>query len=108
MALAGVTGGELVVKDTRPDDLRMIRLVFERLGLRSEVHGADVIVPGNQTLKIRNDDGRPQAEGRGRAVAGVPGRPDQHRAGAGDPGRGLGDDPREDVREPPVLHRQAA
>ena len=57
MALAGVTGGELVVKDTRPDDLRMIRLVFERLGLRSEVHGADVIVPGNQRLKIRNDDG---------------------------------------------------
>jgi UDP-N-acetylglucosamine 1-carboxyvinyltransferase len=57
MALAGVTGGELVVKDTRPDDLRMIRLVFERLGLRSELRGADVIVPGNQELVIRNDDG---------------------------------------------------
>ena len=35
MALAGVTGGELIVKDTVPEDLRMIRLVFERLGLRS-------------------------------------------------------------------------
>ena len=57
MALAGVTGGELVVKDTVPGDLRMIRLVFERLGLRSEVHGADVIVPGNQRLVIRNDAG---------------------------------------------------
>jgi UDP-N-acetylglucosamine 1-carboxyvinyltransferase len=57
MALAGVTGGELIVKDTRPEDLRMIRLVFDRLGLRSEVRGADVIVPGNQTLVIRNDDG---------------------------------------------------
>ncbi len=57
MALAGVTGGELIVKDTRPEDLRMIRLVFERLGLRSEVHGADVIVPGNQQLVIRNDAG---------------------------------------------------
>jgi UDP-N-acetylglucosamine 1-carboxyvinyltransferase len=57
MALAGVTGGELVVKDTRPDDLRMIRLVFERLGLRSEVHHHDVIVPGNQQLMIRNDHG---------------------------------------------------
>ncbi|MDQ6835222.1 MAG: UDP-N-acetylglucosamine 1-carboxyvinyltransferase [Actinomycetota bacterium] len=57
MALAGVTGGELVVRDTVPADLRMIRLVFERLGLRSEVHGADVIVPGNQQLKIRNDSG---------------------------------------------------
>ncbi len=57
MALAGVTGGELVVRDTRPDDLRMIRMVFERLGLRSEVQGHDVIVPGNQRLAIRNDHG---------------------------------------------------
>ena len=57
MALAGVTGGELVVKDTVPDDLRMIRLVFERLGLRSEVEGTDVIVPGEQQLKIQNDAG---------------------------------------------------
>ncbi|MDQ2894554.1 MAG: UDP-N-acetylglucosamine 1-carboxyvinyltransferase [Actinomycetota bacterium] len=57
MALAGVTGGELIVKDTVPQDLRMIRLVFERLGLRSEVHGRDVIVPGNQQLKVRNDEG---------------------------------------------------
>jgi len=57
MALAGVTGGELVVKDTVPEDLRMIRLVFDRLGLRSEVQGADVIVPGHQQLVIRNDVG---------------------------------------------------
>ena len=57
MALAGVTGGELIVKDTVPEDLRMIRLVFDRLGLRSEVRGSDVIVPGNQKLVIRNDEG---------------------------------------------------
>ncbi|HET8979724.1 MAG TPA: UDP-N-acetylglucosamine 1-carboxyvinyltransferase [Solirubrobacteraceae bacterium] len=57
MALAGVTGGELIVKDTRPDDLRMIRMVFERLGLRSEVHDDDIIVPGNQELVVRNDHG---------------------------------------------------
>jgi UDP-N-acetylglucosamine 1-carboxyvinyltransferase len=36
MALAGVTGGSLRIKDTVPDDLRMIRLVFDRLGLHSE------------------------------------------------------------------------
>jgi UDP-N-acetylglucosamine 1-carboxyvinyltransferase len=57
MALAGVTGGELIVKDTVPEDLRMIRLVFDRLGLRSEVRGSDVIVPGNQKLVVRNDEG---------------------------------------------------
>jgi UDP-N-acetylglucosamine 1-carboxyvinyltransferase len=57
MALAGVTGGELIVKDTVPEDLRMVRLVFERLGLRSELQGRDVIVPGGQTLRIKNDAG---------------------------------------------------
>ena len=57
MALAAVTGGELTVKDTVPEDLRMIRLVFERLGLRTEQRGADIIVPGNQRLVIRNDAG---------------------------------------------------
>jgi len=57
MVLAGVTGGELVVKDTVPEDLRMIRMVFERLGLHSELQGTDVIVPGNQRLQIRNDAG---------------------------------------------------
>ena len=57
MALAGVTGGELVVRDTVPEDLRMIRLVFERLGLRSERSGNDIIVPGGQELVIRNDAG---------------------------------------------------
>jgi UDP-N-acetylglucosamine 1-carboxyvinyltransferase len=57
MALAGVTGGELIVKDTVPEDLRMIRLVFERLGLHSHLDGNDVIVPGNQQLTIRSDAG---------------------------------------------------
>jgi UDP-N-acetylglucosamine 1-carboxyvinyltransferase len=57
MALAGVTGGELIVKDTVPQDLRMIRLVFDRLGLRSEQRGSEVIVPGGQELVVRNDVG---------------------------------------------------
>jgi UDP-N-acetylglucosamine 1-carboxyvinyltransferase len=57
IALAGVTGGELIVKDTVPEDLRMIRLVFERLGLHTELDGNNVIVPGNQRLAIRSDAG---------------------------------------------------
>jgi len=57
MALAGVTGGELLVRDTVPEDLRMVRMVFARLGLESELHGADVRVPGGQKLVIRNDWG---------------------------------------------------
>jgi UDP-N-acetylglucosamine 1-carboxyvinyltransferase len=57
MALAGVTGGEMLIKDTVPEDLRMVRLLFARLGLESEHHGNDLLVPGNQKLVIRNDAG---------------------------------------------------
>jgi len=62
MALAGVTGGELRIKDTVPDDLRMIRLAFKRLGLRSELDGDDVIVPGGQKLVMERDAGGYQAK----------------------------------------------
>jgi len=57
MALAGVTGGELRIAGTNPDDLRMIRLVFDGLGLSSELDGDDVVVPGEQQLIIRRDAG---------------------------------------------------
>ncbi|HEY4277924.1 MAG TPA: UDP-N-acetylglucosamine 1-carboxyvinyltransferase [Conexibacter sp.] len=57
VALAGVTGGEVLVKDTIPGDLRMIRLVFARLGLETELRGNDLFVPGGQKLVITNDAG---------------------------------------------------
>jgi UDP-N-acetylglucosamine 1-carboxyvinyltransferase len=57
IALAGVTGGELLIKDTVPGDLRMIRLVFERLGLRTELRDNDVLVPGGQKLIVQADVG---------------------------------------------------
>lgn len=57
MALAGVTGGELTIKDTYPEDLRMVRLVFARLGLETEMRGNDLFVPGGQKLVITNDAG---------------------------------------------------
>jgi UDP-N-acetylglucosamine 1-carboxyvinyltransferase len=57
MALAGVTGGELRIPGIVADDLRMIRLVFERLGLRSELDGDAVVVPGGQELVMARDMG---------------------------------------------------
>jgi UDP-N-acetylglucosamine 1-carboxyvinyltransferase len=57
MALAGVTGGEMRIVDTVPEDLRMIRLVFEKLGLHSEIDGADVLIPGGQKLVTGRDVG---------------------------------------------------
>ena len=62
MALAGVTGGELRISDCVSDDLRMIRLVFQRLGLRSELDGDDVIVPGEQKLVVQRDAGGYQSK----------------------------------------------
>ncbi len=57
MALAGVTGGEMQITGVVPDDLRMIRMVFRRLGLDSSIEDDVVTVPGNQELKIENDWG---------------------------------------------------
>src|SRR4051812_23525644 len=57
MALAGVTGGELRIKDIVPDDLRMIRLAFKRLGLDSHIDGEDIVVPGDQKLVMSRDHG---------------------------------------------------
>jgi UDP-N-acetylglucosamine 1-carboxyvinyltransferase len=57
MALAGVTGGELRIKDTNVQDLRMIRIVFDQLGLQTELDGNDVIVPGRQRLVVKSDVG---------------------------------------------------
>jgi UDP-N-acetylglucosamine 1-carboxyvinyltransferase len=57
MALAGVTGGEMRIRDTIPADLRMIRLVFERIGLHSKLEGNDVMVPGGQRLVVQADVG---------------------------------------------------
>jgi UDP-N-acetylglucosamine 1-carboxyvinyltransferase len=62
MALAGVTGGELRIKHCVADDLRMIRLVFSRLGLHSDLDGEDVVIPGGQHLKVARDAGDYQSK----------------------------------------------
>ncbi len=62
MALAGVTGGELTIKDCVADDLRMIRLAFQRLGLRSEMRDGHCFVPGGQELRVERDAGDYQSK----------------------------------------------
>jgi UDP-N-acetylglucosamine 1-carboxyvinyltransferase len=57
MALAAATGGDLRIRDTRPDDLRMILKVFQRLGLQSLIEGNDVMVPASQRLLVLTDLG---------------------------------------------------
>jgi len=57
MALAGVTGGEMRIVNTDPPDLQMIRLVFSKLGLHTELEGGDVLIPGGQKLVAARDVG---------------------------------------------------
>ncbi|MEA2367821.1 MAG: UDP-N-acetylglucosamine 1-carboxyvinyltransferase [Thermoleophilaceae bacterium] len=57
VALAACTGGELRVRDVVPEDLRMTRLAFQRLGCQMEFDGSDVVVPAGQRLRVRDDEG---------------------------------------------------
>jgi UDP-N-acetylglucosamine 1-carboxyvinyltransferase len=57
IALAACTGGELRIRDCVPDDLRMTRLAFERIGCRIEYDGTDVVVPPGQRLIVKSDEG---------------------------------------------------
>ena len=57
IALAACTGGELRIRDCVPDDLRMTRLAFERLGCQIEYEGSDVVVPAGQRLRVKSDEG---------------------------------------------------
>jgi UDP-N-acetylglucosamine 1-carboxyvinyltransferase len=57
ISLAAVTGGQLVVKDVKHEDLRMILHVYEKLGIRTVAQGNDLLVPRGQSLEIANDLG---------------------------------------------------
>jgi UDP-N-acetylglucosamine 1-carboxyvinyltransferase len=57
VALAAMTGGELRILDVAPEHLRMIRLVFARLGVETQLHGKVLLVPGGQRLTVSDDVG---------------------------------------------------
>jgi UDP-N-acetylglucosamine 1-carboxyvinyltransferase len=57
IALAAVTGGELRIAGGVTDDLRMTRMAFDRLGCRVEYDGDDIVVPPDQRLRVRDDEG---------------------------------------------------
>lgn len=57
ISAAVVTGGELLIKQADPQYLKMITLVFGRLGVEWEVRGEDIFVPHDQRLTIESDFG---------------------------------------------------
>jgi UDP-N-acetylglucosamine 1-carboxyvinyltransferase len=57
MALAAATSGELRIRNAVPEDLEGIRRHFRRLGLQTMLEGGDLLVPPEQKLTIRDDQG---------------------------------------------------
>lgn len=55
ISLAAVTGGELLIQDVRPEDIRMIRLVYSRLGIEIRHTEKGVLVPANQKMEVIPD-----------------------------------------------------
>lgn len=57
IAAAAMTGGALTVRGVAPDDLRMILMVFARLGMAAELSGDTLVIPAGQELQVRDDYG---------------------------------------------------
>ncbi|MBI3732656.1 MAG: UDP-N-acetylglucosamine 1-carboxyvinyltransferase [Chloroflexi bacterium] len=55
LGLAAATGSELLIAEALPRNLRMICLMFRRLGVETEVRGPHLFVPGGQRLHIQAD-----------------------------------------------------
>ncbi|MEM1157543.1 MAG: UDP-N-acetylglucosamine 1-carboxyvinyltransferase [Verrucomicrobiota bacterium] len=57
ISLAACTKGEILIKDADLASLRMIRMNFERLGIKTVPQGRDLLVPAKQSRKIQTDLG---------------------------------------------------
>lgn len=55
MGLAAVTGSALTINKVAPATMRMIRMVFDRLGVTSTIQGNKLLVPEQQPMRIRAD-----------------------------------------------------
>lgn len=57
IALAAVTKGEILIHDADVPNLRMIRLIFQRLGIETIPQGGSLLVPKKQKRKVVADLG---------------------------------------------------
>ena len=57
IGLAAVTGSELLIEDGVPEHMDAVALMFRKLGVSMELEGANIRVPGNQTLEVQYDVG---------------------------------------------------
>jgi UDP-N-acetylglucosamine 1-carboxyvinyltransferase len=57
IALSAVTEGEIRIKNASPEHLRMTLMVLERLGIKPEIQGSDLLLGDNQGLVVMPDIG---------------------------------------------------
>jgi UDP-N-acetylglucosamine 1-carboxyvinyltransferase len=57
IGLAAVTRGEIEIVDAQPENMRMSRMIFGKLGIRWETDGKSIFVPSVQELKVIPDNG---------------------------------------------------
>ncbi len=57
IGLAAVTKSSITIRNAVPEHLRMTRLIFERLGVRTELRGRDLFVPARDRYGIQPDIG---------------------------------------------------
>ncbi len=57
IGLAAATRGELLIRKAAPQHLKMTRIVFARIGISWQVMGEDLLVPAEQSLRVRPDLG---------------------------------------------------
>ncbi len=55
IALAAVTKSDIRIVEARPREHRMSRIAFGKLGVTWRDEGNDIVVPGNQELRVQND-----------------------------------------------------
>lgn len=55
IGLAAMTRSALTIEGVRPDDMRMIQLMFGKIGVTFDMNDERVVVPAEQELRIQND-----------------------------------------------------
>ncbi len=55
IGLAAATGSALRIKNARPEEHRMTRITFNKLGVTWQDDGADIVVPAEQELVVQAD-----------------------------------------------------
>lgn len=55
IGMAAVTGSEILIQSAAPENLRMVLMVFRRLGVHVEIRGDDLLVPREQHLTVTPD-----------------------------------------------------